>query len=272
MLDLVDFAARLAGADLVITGEGSLDEQSLAGKAPVGVAQAAGRAGVPVVAVAGRSLLSADRLREAGIAAAYPLTDLEPDPPGASPTPLPCCGRSEGGSRKNGCREHRASGSEGPDPAWTTEQGAAAWCDQLGQRAPSAWRKAGSEGPERARGAEKMSTELVFSGNVLTADGPRPAPGRRRGRQDHRSRAARRRRPADELIELADDEVLLPGLVDTHVHVNEPGRTEWEGFATATRAAAAGGVTTILDMPLNSIPATTSVPRPGDQAAWRRSR
>ena len=60
-------------------------------------------------------------------------------------------------------------------------------------------------------------------------------------------------------VDLADDEVLLPGLVDTHVHVNEPGRTEWEGFATATRAAAAGGVTTILDMPLNSIPATTSV-------------
>ena len=59
-----------------------------------------------------------------------------------------------------------------------------------------------------------------------------------------------------EVVELADDEVLLPGLVDTHVHVNEPGRTEWEGFATATRAAAAGGVTTILDMPLNSLPPT----------------
>jgi allantoinase len=58
---------------------------------------------------------------------------------------------------------------------------------------------------------------------------------------------------------LADDEVLLPGLVDTHVHVNEPGRTEWEGFATATRAAAAGGVTTIVDMPLNSLPPTVDV-------------
>ncbi|WP_432544059.1 allantoinase AllB [Kineococcus sp. SYSU DK002] len=57
-------------------------------------------------------------------------------------------------------------------------------------------------------------------------------------------------------VVLADDEVLLPGLVDTHVHVNEPGRTEWEGFASATRAAAAGGITTILDMPLNSVPAT----------------
>ena len=55
------------------------------------------------------------------------------------------------------------------------------------------------------------------------------------------------------------DLVLMPGLVDTHVHVNEPGRTEWEGFETATRAAAAGGVTTIVDMPLNSVPATTTV-------------
>jgi allantoinase len=60
-------------------------------------------------------------------------------------------------------------------------------------------------------------------------------------------------------VTLADDEVLLPGVVDSHVHVNDPGRTEWEGFATATRAAAAGGVTTIVDMPLNSIPPTTTV-------------
>ncbi|WP_119729585.1 allantoinase AllB [Thermomonospora amylolytica] len=52
---------------------------------------------------------------------------------------------------------------------------------------------------------------------------------------------------------------LLPGLVDTHVHVNEPGRTEWEGFRTATRAAAAGGVTTLIDMPLNSVPPTVGV-------------
>lgn len=57
----------------------------------------------------------------------------------------------------------------------------------------------------------------------------------------------------------ADESIVMPGIVDTHVHVNEPGRTEWEGFETATRAAAAGGVTTILDMPLNSIPATTTV-------------
>ncbi|WP_154794966.1 allantoinase AllB [Occultella kanbiaonis] len=59
---------------------------------------------------------------------------------------------------------------------------------------------------------------------------------------------------------LAADEVLLPGLVDSHVHINEPGRTDWEGFASATRAAAAGGVTTVIDMPLNSIPPTVDVP------------
>lgn len=62
-----------------------------------------------------------------------------------------------------------------------------------------------------------------------------------------------------EVIELADDQVMIPGLVDTHVHVNEPGRTEWEGFDSATRAAAAGGVTTLIDMPLNSIPPTVNV-------------
>jgi glycerate kinase len=79
ILDLIEFDRRIAGADLVVTGEGSLDAQSLAGKAPVGVARAAARAGVAVVAVAGRLQLSPLRLREAGISAAYPLTDLEPD-------------------------------------------------------------------------------------------------------------------------------------------------------------------------------------------------
>jgi glycerate 2-kinase len=80
ILDLIDFDARVAGADLVVTGEGSLDEQSLAGKAPIGVARAAAKAGVPVIAVAGRLQLSQQRLQEAGISAAYPLSDLEPDP------------------------------------------------------------------------------------------------------------------------------------------------------------------------------------------------
>jgi allantoinase len=59
-------------------------------------------------------------------------------------------------------------------------------------------------------------------------------------------------------VEDVGDALIMPGLVDAHVHVNEPGRTEWEGFVTATRAAAAGGVTTIVDMPLNCIPVTTT--------------
>ncbi|WP_417374066.1 allantoinase AllB [Glutamicibacter protophormiae] len=63
----------------------------------------------------------------------------------------------------------------------------------------------------------------------------------------------------ERVIDVGADEVLLPGLVDTHVHVNEPGRTEWEGFESATKAAAAGGVTTIIDMPLNTIPPTVDL-------------
>ena len=62
-----------------------------------------------------------------------------------------------------------------------------------------------------------------------------------------------------ELIEAGGNTVIMPGLVDTHVHVNSPGRTEWEGFQSATAAAAAGGTTTLVDMPLNSIPATTTL-------------
>ncbi len=55
------------------------------------------------------------------------------------------------------------------------------------------------------------------------------------------------------------DLYILPGIVDSHVHLNEPGRTEWEGFETGTKAAAAGGVTTVIDMPLNAIPPTTTL-------------
>lgn len=62
-----------------------------------------------------------------------------------------------------------------------------------------------------------------------------------------------------EVIDVDEESVIMPSLVDTHVHINAPGRTEWEGFETATRAAAAGGVTTLVDMPLNSIPPTTTL-------------
>jgi allantoinase len=96
---------------------------------------------------------------------------------------------------------------------------------------------------------------VLRSDRVLLPDGERPSAVAVRGGQIV-ALAGR-----DAALAAAQDEdlgglALLPGLVDTHVHVNEPGRTGWEGFATATAAAAAGGVTTLLDMPLNSIPPT----------------
>ncbi|WP_069161399.1 glycerate kinase [Nocardia altamirensis] len=80
ILELLDFPTLLADADLVVTGEGSLDRQSLHGKAPIGVCDAARKADVPVVAAVGRTLLSADEIEAAGFTACYALSDLEPDP------------------------------------------------------------------------------------------------------------------------------------------------------------------------------------------------
>ncbi|HEY0473927.1 MAG TPA: glycerate kinase, partial [Kribbella sp.] len=90
VLDLVGFHQQLIGVDLLITGEGALDEQTLHGKAVAGVAAAARAAGIPVVAVCGTNRLDPARLRQAGIATAYALTDLEPDVRRciADPTPL----------------------------------------------------------------------------------------------------------------------------------------------------------------------------------------
>ncbi|WP_328953976.1 allantoinase AllB [Kitasatospora purpeofusca] len=102
-------------------------------------------------------------------------------------------------------------------------------------------------------------TEVIRSRRVVLPDGERPADVLVRDGKIARI-AAHGTVPADghRVTDLGGT-ALLPGLVDTHVHVNEPGRTEWEGFATATRAAAAGGVTTIVDMPLNSVPPTTTL-------------
>ncbi|MBM9506995.1 allantoinase AllB [Actinacidiphila acididurans] len=102
-------------------------------------------------------------------------------------------------------------------------------------------------------------TDLVLrSTRVVTPEGERPAcvavgGGTIRAVLPHDAPVP----PGAVLTELGDD-VLLPGLVDTHVHVNDPGRAHWEGFATATAAAAAGGITTLIDMPLNSVPPTTT--------------
>src|SRR6516162_11137917 len=89
--------------------------------------------------------------------------------------------------------------------------------------------------PEGARPV----TVAVRDGRIAALAGPGEAPD------------------AVSVVDLPGHELLLPGLVDTHVHINEPGRTEWEGFTTATQAAAAGGVTTLVDMPLNCKPETT---------------
>jgi allantoinase len=103
-----------------------------------------------------------------------------------------------------------------------------------------------------------MAALTVRSERVVFPDGVRPASILV---QDGRvaAIAAYQERPANVRALDAGELVVLPGLVDTHVHINDPGRAEWEGFESGTRAAAAGGATTVVDMPLNSIPATTTV-------------
>jgi allantoinase len=99
---------------------------------------------------------------------------------------------------------------------------------------------------------------IVRGRRVITPQGEQAAAIHIRGGIIHRVAAFDDIRPDCTIYE-AGDRIVMPGLVDTHVHINEPGRADWEGFATATRAAAAGGVTTLIEMPLNSIPATTSI-------------
>jgi allantoinase len=98
---------------------------------------------------------------------------------------------------------------------------------------------------------------VLRSQRVATPQGIRPASVWIRGGRIERV-AAPDEVPSGAPVEDFGEQVVMPGIVDTHVHVNEPGRTEWEGFETATRAAAAGGITTLVDMPLNSVPATTT--------------
>jgi allantoinase len=108
-------------------------------------------------------------------------------------------------------------------------------------------------------GTPVRSRELLVRGRrVVTPEGLRPACLRVRGGRIAAVEAPDAPAGDAEVLD-AGDAVVLPGLVDTHVHVNDPGRAEWEGFPSASRAAAAGGVTTFFDMPLNSLPPTTTV-------------
>ena len=104
-----------------------------------------------------------------------------------------------------------------------------------------------------------MTLHAFLSRRVVTPEGVRPAAVVVHGEQIREVIAAERA-PAG-VAEIADfgDAAILPGLVDSHVHINDPGRADWEGFETATRAAAAGGITLLVDMPLNCLPATTTV-------------
>ena len=103
-----------------------------------------------------------------------------------------------------------------------------------------------------------MGLRAFLSRRIVTPQGIRPGAILVDGERI-RDVVAKNDVPADATWEDFGNEALLPGLVDSHVHINEPGRTEWEGFHTATRAAAAGGYTMLVDMPLNCVPATTTV-------------
>ena len=104
-----------------------------------------------------------------------------------------------------------------------------------------------------------MPSWVIRGDRVVLPDGVRPAVIRVDNGVITAVTSRREDAAPDATVIDAGAAVIMPGIVDTHVHINEPGRTEWEGFETATRAAAAGGVTTLVDMPLNSIPATTTV-------------
>src|ERR1700712_5078431 len=109
----------------------------------------------------------------------------------------------------------------------------------------------------------------LHSSRILLPDGLRPAyiiiaDGKIVGVANHVNQD-------DYIVEDVGDSVIMPGVIDPHVHINEPGRTEWEGFDTATKAAIAGGLTTLVDMPLNSAPVTTSVHALEEKLAAARS-
>ena len=103
-----------------------------------------------------------------------------------------------------------------------------------------------------------MKSQAFISRRVVTSEGIQPGAILVEGEQIQ-GVVPLGQVPAGHEVHDFGDSAILPGLVDSHVHINEPGRTEWEGFQSATRAAAAGGYTLLVDMPLNCLPATTTV-------------
>jgi allantoinase len=103
-----------------------------------------------------------------------------------------------------------------------------------------------------------MNLQAFLSRRVVTPEGIRPAAVLVEGEAIREIVTLNEVPPEAGIVDFGDA-AILPGLSDAHVHINDPGRTEWEGFETATRAAAAGGFTCVTDMPLNCVPATTNV-------------
>lgn len=116
-----------------------------------------------------------------------------------------------------------------------------------------------------------MSLQAFLSRRVVTPEGVRPAAVLVEGERI-RGIVPAEQVPADANVKNFNDAAILPGLVDSHVHINDPGRADWEGFETATRSAAAGGYTTLVDMPLNCLPATINVEALAAKRAAARNR
>src|SRR5262245_35141135 len=135
-----------------------------------------------------------------------------------------------------------------PSPAAGRTTSRSSWCPALGDSPPARDSRMPGARSLVVRGSRVLLGAVLQPASIHIVDGSI-------------ARIATNDDVGDGSVAVVDagDDVILPGFVDTHVHINEPGRTDWEGFETATHAAAAGGVTSLVEMPLNAVPATTTV-------------